>query len=162
MESSRKKSAGSFPFEADESSDTPLWMQLRRRLVYLIETGYFSPGDKLPTVRGLASDININYNTVNKAYLSLAADGYIESTRGRGAFVCELPTQGDDDLAHEVDVLVDDFISACCEVGLGYDEIQGCVSRRIEKLKRDKAAKVASNVVSLQKEAGKSKQGAGA
>ena len=80
----------SFPFEPDKTSDVPLWVQLRQRLVYLISTGYFKPGDQLPTVRALAADISINYNTVNKAYLSLASDNYIESTRGRGAFVRDL------------------------------------------------------------------------
>ena len=77
---------GAFPFEVDETTDVPLWVQLRQRLVYLINTGYFKPGDQLPTVRGLASEISINYNTVNKAYLSLVSDGYLESTRGRGVW----------------------------------------------------------------------------
>ena len=74
-----------FPFEVDPTSDLPLWVQLRNRIAYLINDGTLAPGDKLPTVRGLASEISINYNTVNKAYLSLVSDGYLESTRGRGA-----------------------------------------------------------------------------
>ena len=44
----------------------PLWVQLRQRIMHLISTGYFKPGDKLPTVRGLAQEVSINYNTVNK------------------------------------------------------------------------------------------------
>ena len=71
----RSKQQASFPFEVDESTDVPLWVQLRQRIMHLISTGYFKPGDKLPTVRGLAQDISINYNTVNKAYLSLVSDG---------------------------------------------------------------------------------------
>lgn len=68
-------------FEVDPTSDLPLWVQLRNRIAYLINDGTLAPGDKLPTVRGLASEISINYNTVNKAYLSLVSDGYLESTR---------------------------------------------------------------------------------
>ena len=79
-----------FPFEVDPTSDLPLWVQLRNRIAYLINDGTLAPGDKLPTVRGLASEISINYNTVNKAYLSLVSDGYLESTRGRGVFVTDL------------------------------------------------------------------------
>ena len=79
-----------FPFEVDPASDLPLWVQLRNRIAYLINDGTLAPGDKLPTVRGLASEISINYNTVNKAYLSLVSDGYLESTRGRGVFVTDL------------------------------------------------------------------------
>ena len=69
-----------FPFEVDPASDLPLWVQLRNRIAYLINDGTLAPGDKLPTVRGLASGISINYNTVNKAYLSLVSDGYLESS----------------------------------------------------------------------------------
>ena len=79
-----------FLFEVDPTSDLPLWVQLRNRIAYLINDGTLAPGDKLPTVRGLALEISINYNTVNKAYLSLVSDGYLESTRGRGVFVTDL------------------------------------------------------------------------
>ena len=62
-------------FKVDETSDVPLWVQLRQRIAYLINSGVLKPGEKLPTVRGLASEISINYNTVNKAYLSWVSDG---------------------------------------------------------------------------------------
>ena len=58
-------------FEVDKESDLPIWVQLRNRLVYLITTGYFKPGEKLPTVRGLAAEISINFNTVNRALYQL-------------------------------------------------------------------------------------------
>ncbi len=86
-----------FPFEIDETSDIPIWVQLRQRIAYLINSGYFKAGDKLPTVRGLASEISINYNTVNKAYISLVSDGYLESTRGRGVFVADVAGKFDDE-----------------------------------------------------------------
>ena len=56
-----------FPFEVDATTDVPLWVQLRQRLVHLINSGYVKPGDQLPTVRGLASEISSNYTTVTKA-----------------------------------------------------------------------------------------------
>ena len=58
-------------FQIDQMSDVPVWAQLSRRIAHLIETGELAPGDQLPTVRGLASEISVNYNTVSKAYLSL-------------------------------------------------------------------------------------------
>ena len=126
-----------FPFEVDEASDVPLWVQLRQRLVYLINSGHFSPGDRLPTVRGLASEISINYNTVNKAYLSLVADGYLESTRGRGVFVRDLDAgAGEGDARErEIDGILDDCLSACRELGMSYDDVQRCMGRRIQQLK---------------------------
>ena len=41
-------------FKFDENSDLPLWVQLRNRMAYLITSGFYKPGDKLPTVRKYA------------------------------------------------------------------------------------------------------------
>ena len=43
------------PFTLSDQSDLPLWVQLRQRLIYLINSGYFKPGDQLPTVRGAST-----------------------------------------------------------------------------------------------------------
>ncbi len=127
--------SGSFEFKVDEKLDIPLWVQLKNRMVYLIEQSFFAPGDQLPTVRGLASELAINYNTVNKVYLSLAADGYIESSRGRGAFVLDVPRAAHDDAESELEELMDDFIESCTSLGLSYDDISVRMSRKLGKLK---------------------------
>ena len=124
-----------FPFEIDESTDVPLWVQLRQRLIYLITTGYFKPGDQLPTVRGLASEISINYNTVNKTYLSLVSDGYLESARGRGVFVRDLDVEAEEEYSREVDALLTDCIGACRELGLSLDDVQKCMMAKINHMK---------------------------
>ena len=67
-------------FEIDESSGLPVWVQLRNRFVYLIKTGHYQPGDQLPSVRTLAAEAAINYNTVSKVYMSLEQDGSIADT----------------------------------------------------------------------------------
>lgn len=126
-----------FPFEVDETTDVPLWVQLRQRLIYLINSGYFKPGDKLPTVRGLASEISINYNTVNKAYLSLVSDGYLESTRGRGVFVRALDEEGDEEYAAGIEQVLDECIASCRELGLSLDDVQRCMSKRVLQMKID-------------------------
>ena len=77
-------------FEIDESSGLPVWVQLRNRFVYLIKTGRYRPGEQLPSVRALAAEAAINYNTVSKVYANLERDGYVESVRGRGVFVREI------------------------------------------------------------------------
>ena len=128
-----------FPFEIDEESDIPLWIQLRNRLVYLINSGYYRPGDQLPTVRGLASDMSINYNTVNKAYTSLAHDGYITSTRGRGAFVNALELDEDDDRMKAVDAALDDCIAACRDLGLTPTDVEKAMIRKIRKMEQKRS-----------------------
>lgn len=126
-----------FPFEVDTTTDVPLWVQLRQRLIYLMNTGYFKPGDQLPTVRGLASEISINYNTVNKAYLSLVSDGYLESTRGRGVFVRDLDAEMDDEYSKEVDGILSDCVAACRDLGLSLDDVQVCMAHKIKQIKHD-------------------------
>ena len=100
-------------FEIDESSGLPVWVQLRNRFVYLIKTGHYQPGDQLPSVRTLAAEAAINYNTVNKAYLSLVSDGYLESTRGRGVFVRDLDAEMDEEYTKDVDGIMSDCVAAC-------------------------------------------------
>ena len=86
-------------------------------------------------MRGLASEISINYNTVNKAYLSLVSDGYLESTRGRGVFVRDLGNEAGDEFASELDEVMDDFIDACRDMGLGYDDMLARISHRVKQRK---------------------------
>ena len=121
-----------FPFEMDAASDLPLWIQLRNRLVHLINTGFYKPGEQLPTVRGLASDLAINYNTVNKAYLSMIHEGYITSARGRGVFVRELDSEQANESTRAALLLIDDCIDACLELGLTTDEIRLLMTRRLQ------------------------------
>ncbi len=51
--------------------------------------GVLQPGDKMPSVRSLATDLGINPNTVQKAYQDMEKDGIIYSASGRGSFICE-------------------------------------------------------------------------
>ena len=50
-------------------------------------TGVLAPGDKLPSVRAMASQLSINPNTIQRAYNELEAEGYIYSVAGKGSFV---------------------------------------------------------------------------
>ena len=54
------------------------------------QDGLLPTGDQLPSVRTLAAEAAINYNTVSKVYVNLESDGYVESVRGRGVFVRDI------------------------------------------------------------------------
>ena len=110
-------------FKVDEASDLPIWVQLRNRILHLIRTGYFKGGDQLPSVRGLAADAKINYNTVTKAYRDLELNGLIVSLRGRGMFVqkdIELPQTQED----ATDVMLETCIKQYRSYGMTYKEIR--------------------------------------
>ena len=105
-------------FEIDESSGLPVWVQLRNRFVYLIKTGHYQPGDQLPSVRTLAAEAAINYNTVSKVYVNLEHDGYVESVRGRGVFVRDIGDRAADDVRSIVDTEIEESIRRCLSLGM--------------------------------------------
>ena len=110
-------------FEIDESSGLPVWVQLRNRFVYLIKTGHYQPGDQLPSVRTLAAEAAINYNTVSKVYVNLESDGYVESVRGRGVFVRDIGSRGDDVLS-VADTEIAGCIRRCLALGMSIDDVK--------------------------------------
>lgn len=120
-------------FEFDEASDLPMWVQLRNRIAYLIASGYYKPGEKLPTVRKYAADLRIAYNTVNKAYMGLERDGYVTTVRGSGVFVNDEGVSPK--LAPEIDALVESFVKGCLEEGMAYDDIPKLVSSCVRRMK---------------------------
>lgn len=66
----------------DQGGQTPIYRQLRDQIVAGIASGELSPGDQLPSVRALGTDLGINLHTVNKAYALLRDEGHLVM-RGR-------------------------------------------------------------------------------
>ncbi len=71
----------------DHDSVVPPLEQLRTQVAAMTVTGELEPGQKLPTVRQLASDLGLAANTVARAYRELEADGIISTQGRRGTFV---------------------------------------------------------------------------
>lgn len=67
----------------------PIYEQVRDNLRRLMVSGAIQEGEKLPSVRSLASNLAINPNTIQRAYGELEAEGYVYSVSGRGSFVAE-------------------------------------------------------------------------
>lgn len=67
----------------------PIYEQVKDGLRHLVVTGAILPGDKLPSVRALASSLAINPNTIQRAYEALEGEGYLYSVAGKGSFAAE-------------------------------------------------------------------------
>lgn len=78
----------------DSHASLPLYRQIHDQIVAGIATGELEPGQSLPSVRALASDLGINLHTVNKAYAVLRDEGYV-SMRGRAGAVITEPASAD-------------------------------------------------------------------
>ena len=87
-------------------SEVPIYLQLRNEIVKGIGRGEFEPGESLPTVRQMATDLGINTMTVSKAYQLLKTEGFLETDRRKGTTIC-YPTSSapQEKLADELELL---------------------------------------------------------
>ena len=122
----------------DLTSKVPIYIQIRDQLRLMIATGEMEPGDQMPPVRDLASELLINPNTVQKAYHDLEREGFIHTRRGMGTFVSDRPktkSQGREK-AH-AEELARDFVARLCDLGLDADEVRILVQETLESLKNE-------------------------
>jgi GntR family transcriptional regulator len=75
----------------DLRSDIPIYIQIVEQVRQLVAGEQLKPGDQLPTVRALAADLRINFNTVSRAYRLLDEAGIISTQQGRGTYILEMP-----------------------------------------------------------------------
>ena len=73
------------------NSGIPVYRQIINQVCAAVAAGAFKPGDQLPTIRALHERLNVNPNTVAKAYRELELKGIIVSERGSGSFVQAQP-----------------------------------------------------------------------
>jgi GntR family transcriptional regulator len=71
----------------------PMYRQIEAQLRDLILSGDLRPGTRLPTIRGLASDLSCSIVTTRRAYLDLEAEGLILTRQGRGTVVATIPEE---------------------------------------------------------------------
>ncbi len=73
----------------DHHSKIPIYEQIKVQILSLITSGALAPGDKLPSLRTLAADLSLNFNTIKKVFAQLEADGVIVTVQGKGCFVAD-------------------------------------------------------------------------
>jgi GntR family transcriptional regulator len=88
MSRANKNGAG-FQFALDLHTGVPVYRQLIDQVRTGIASGSLSAGDQLPTVRQLAVDLEINPNTVMRAYRELELGGLLETHQGTGTFISD-------------------------------------------------------------------------
>lgn len=86
----------------------PIYTQITDGFRDQILSGVLQTGDKLPSVRELASQLTINPNTIQRSYRELELQGWIATVPGKGCFVCGVPAMS----AREKQPLLDSFDKA--------------------------------------------------
>ena len=77
--------------QIDFRSGLPIYIQIVNQIQAQIASGILKPGDQLPTVRALAEEVRVNFNTVARAYRILDEARIISTQQGRGTYITEIP-----------------------------------------------------------------------
>ena len=73
----------------DPHSHVPIYQQIVEHICCLVAAGVYRSGEALPSVRGLAAELLVNPNTIQRAYQQLEQGGLVRTRRGLGVFVAD-------------------------------------------------------------------------
>lgn len=106
-------------------SDVPIYIQIVEQMRQQVANGELKPGDQLPTVRALAADLRVNFNTVARAYRMLDEAHIISTQQGRGTYILdESPPEVTDNLrAISLDALIRRFLEEASQLGFTTDQV---------------------------------------
>lgn len=102
-------------FSIDFGSHVPVYRQIMEKMKTLIKSGELKKGEFVPSIRTLAEDLQVNINTVARAYRELTNEGVLKPVRGEGYVVDELNEQ---DFLNGLLVQFDRSVLECKKVGI--------------------------------------------
>lgn len=111
----------------DFRDSRPVYEQICEKIKELIVNGVIKSGDKIMSVRDMASSLTINPNTIVKAYKELEQEGYIYSVLGKGYFVAEKSIAASGARINEIIKSVESGLSELCFLGMKKDDAKQIV-----------------------------------
>jgi GntR family transcriptional regulator len=128
MKAQQTVEKGGFVFRLDLKSGVPVYRQIIDQVLGAIATKALGPGDRLPTVRQLAVDLEINPNTVVRAYRELEIRQVLTTQQGTGTFITEKQVQASEaERQRRVSQLVGELLSKAGAEGIALAEILECL-----------------------------------
>ncbi len=120
--------------QIDFRSGLPIYSQIVNQVQTQVAGGLLKPGDQLPTVRALAEDLRVNFNTVARAYRILDEARIISTQQGRGTYITEIPPpKVTEKLRREsLEALTQRYISEAIRLGFSKEEISGMAREQIK------------------------------
>lgn len=123
-------------------SGVPLYRQLIDQVQAAIAMEVLIPGDQLPTVRQLAVDLEINPNTVMRAYREMEIRGILDTQQGTGTFVAQQKIERNAvERARGLEQLVEEFAAKAGAGGFNLEELMIALGDRWAEGKQGKALK---------------------
>lgn len=112
----------------------PIYEQISDQIKALIMSGELQSGEAIPSIRSMAKSLHISVLTVQKAYDKLQADGFIETTAGKGCFVS---AQNQDFYLEEQQKKIEEHFNEAIEIarsnGINLDKLIGLLSLLYEE-----------------------------
>lgn len=112
----------------------PIYEQIIDQIKKMVARGDLKPGDKLPSQRELARKVQVNPNTIQRAYREMEVLDLIETKRGMGTFIKDnnnLVSNIKDEMAQNAVIR---FIKEMNSLGFTVKEISACVEKELNKL----------------------------
>jgi GntR family transcriptional regulator len=124
----------------DPSSHVPIYLQIADGIRAAVAAGVYRPGEVLPSLRAMATDLHVNPNTVQRAYDELDREGTVYSQRGRGLFVAKRGAAFAQSLAGDgVRRAFDEAIRAGQVSGMTAAEIQDIFHAALQRMVQDRS-----------------------
>ena len=120
--------------EVDLTAHRPVYTQIMEQVKRAIATGSLKPGDQLPTVRQMAADLRVNFNTVARAYRLLDEEGVISTQHGRGTYILS-PTSVKDarrSRQQQLALLTKNFVEEAEQLGFTLKEVRAVVKEQLK------------------------------
>lgn len=107
------------------SSESPIYEQIKQQIKENILKGYVVPGELLPSMRELAQDLSVSVITTKRAYEDLEKDGFVFTIRGKGTFVKQ---QDSSILKEKQFIVIESLAKSMCKeaktIGMSLPELQ--------------------------------------
>ncbi len=123
----------------DLRSKIPIYVQVMDEIKHMIATGTLKPGDQLPTVRQLAADLRVNFNTIARAYRLLDEAGLISTQHGRGTYILSPPSEENSDRLRRQDIewLTRRYLNDAASLNYAPDEVRKIIEEFLHAWEED-------------------------
>lgn len=120
--------------QLDFRSGTPIYTQIVEQVKQQVISGNLKPEEQLPTVRALALELRVNFNTVARAYRLLDEAGIISTQQGRGTYILDVPSPERTDKLRQqaLETLTRDYLNEALRLGCSPSEIKKALIDQIE------------------------------
>jgi GntR family transcriptional regulator len=128
--------------QIDFRAGLPIYIQIVNQVQAQVAGGKLKPGDQLPTVRALAEELRVNFNTVARAYRILDEARVISTQQGRGTYITEIPPpKVAEELRREsIRALTERFIDEAVRLDFSTEEISQTVEQQLKVWKDHRPA----------------------